>query len=257
MRNTLILVAAAAALTSTVMADVVIDFNELAYKSGNYYNGADGSGGFAAHGATLNNAYTDWGGGYYSWSGFAYSRASDTTTMAYGTDGEFSAITGSGIGGTGSYLVGYVSAYSGDAAPTITLPQPTAVKEISITNDTLTYLAIGNGLYGARAFTASDWLRLTITGVDATGGERSVNVALATGTDRLSTWQAVDLTSLGDAVKALRFSMTGTDNDPMFGLNTPAYFAADNLVVAAVPEPTAMAVVGLVGLLLYRRSCQA
>ncbi len=42
-------------------------------------------------------------------------------------------------------------------------------------------------------------------------------------------WRQIDLSGLG-AVKSLRFSMAGSDQSD-YGLNTPAYFAVDNIVV--------------------------
>ncbi|HMO36139.1 MAG TPA: DUF4465 domain-containing protein, partial [Gemmatales bacterium] len=52
----------------------------------------------------------------------------------------------------------------------------------------------------------------------------------------------VDLSGLGAGTSALTFELTSSDVGP-FGMNTPAYFAMDNLVVA-VPEPGTMALVG-------------
>ena len=65
-------------------------------------------------------------------------------------------------------------------------------------------------------------------------------------------WSSVDLTPLGNNVTKLRFELSSSDNG-MFGMNTPAYFAVDNLV--AVPEPSAMFLltIGLFGLYGTRR----
>jgi hypothetical protein len=51
-----------------------------------------------------------------------------------------------------------------------------------------------------------------------------------------ATWEWFDLTPLG-TVDRVEFEFTGSDMGP-FGLNTPRYFALDDLTVAAVPEPT-------------------
>ena len=69
----------------------------------------------------------------------------------------------------------------------------------------------------------------------------------------LTDWAWVDLTSLGDQVSQLGFTLTSSDNS-RFGMNTPAYFAIDNLVV--VPEPSVAALVLLgscVGWYRHRR----
>ncbi|MBK8019077.1 MAG: DUF4465 domain-containing protein [Betaproteobacteria bacterium] len=51
----------------------------------------------------------------------------------------------------------------------------------------------------------------------------------------LEGWQRIDLTSLG-MVSSLSFSMDSSDKGD-FGINTPTYFALDDLTVTAVPEP--------------------
>ena len=52
--------------------------------------------------------------------------------------------------------------------------------------------------------------------------------------DAVSEWTWVDLTSLGPNVSRLEFQLESTDVGD-FGMNTPAYFAIDNLTL--VPEP--------------------
>ncbi|MFO0958794.1 MAG: DUF4465 domain-containing protein [Isosphaeraceae bacterium] len=57
----------------------------------------------------------------------------------------------------------------------------------------------------------------------------------------VNTWQTVNLASLAGAT-TLRFGITSSQNDPTYGVNTPAYFAADNFTfVTAVPEPASLA----------------
>ncbi|NEP06841.1 MAG: DUF4465 domain-containing protein [Okeania sp. SIO2G4] len=49
-------------------------------------------------------------------------------------------------------------------------------------------------------------------------------------------WSLVDLSPLNAATK-LSFALASSDNDPQFGLNTPPYFALDNLILhKSVPE---------------------
>jgi hypothetical protein len=48
-------------------------------------------------------------------------------------------------------------------------------------------------------------------------------------------WEWFDLSGLG-AVDAIRFDFSGSDVS-QWGLNTPSYFAMDNLTFAPVPEP--------------------
>jgi len=44
-------------------------------------------------------------------------------------------------------------------------------------------------------------------------------------------WTYIDLTSLGVA-DSLSFALSSTDNDPTFGMNTPAYFCMDNFITS-------------------------
>jgi len=62
----------------------------------------------------------------------------------------------------------------------------------------------------------------------------------------------VDLTALGSNVAKLAFTVSSSDSSA-FGVNTPTYFAVDNVVVA--PEPTAglLSGVGLALLAATRR----
>ena len=84
-----------------------------------------------------------------------------------------------------------------------------------------------NGNDYAKALTESgDYLTITVT----TDKGMSMNIDLARDGNILSNWKEVNLAGLGK-VKSLTFNMTG--NDEAYGyLNTPAYFAFDNVVVA-------------------------
>jgi hypothetical protein len=57
----------------------------------------------------------------------------------------------------------------------------------------------------------------------------------------LRDWRTIDLAPLTAAAK-LTFALQSSDVGP-FGANTPAYFAADNLLINVVPEPSAWALV--------------
>ena len=103
-----------------------------------------------------------------------------------------------------------------------------------------------NGENYTKKFEQGDWFKLTITGLNADGETTgTVDFYLADLRSEnesehyiLNEWKWCDLSSLGE-VKRLEFTMSSTDNDPQWGMNTPAYFCMDNLGVTA-PVPTAV-----------------
>jgi hypothetical protein len=64
----------------------------------------------------------------------------------------------------------------------------------------------------------------------------------------VNTWNTVDLSSLAGS-ESLVFGLESSQNNPTFGINTPAFFAADNFTVAttSVPEPSSW-MLGLAGI---------
>lgn len=223
----------------------ISNFENLALAPESYWNGSDGSGGFTSGDAFFVNTYNTT---YGSWDGFVYSNKTDTTTPGYGN--QYSAVTGGGVDGSANYGVSY---HWGSSV--ITFEQDSVVTGAFFTNTTYAYLAMLNGEFPATAFGQDDWFKLTITGKNADGvTTNAVDFYLADGTNIVNEWTWVDLADLG-VVASLEFSLSSTDNDPMWGMNTPAYFAIDNLTTA-VPEPATMALLGL-GMLVMRRKQNA
>lgn len=217
------------------------------------------AGGFASGGAFFNNSYDpQWG----TWAGFALSRETDATTPGFGN--QFSAAAGGGAEGSAQYAVGFVDSFM-PFLPAITLPTGEAVLSLAITNTIYAALSMRDGDFFAKKFggangTDADWFLLTITGRDvglaATG---QVNFYLADyrfsdpAQDYIvDEWTTVDLSSLGAGTAQVEFTLSSSDNG-MFGMNTPAYFAVDN--VKTVPEPGAAGLIllGLAGLAARRR----
>jgi hypothetical protein len=265
-KNALIHLAGGCAVLSLLAVPAlatVIGFEEFAgppYELGpeSYWNGADGSGGFASGGALFNNSYTDWGGGLYSWGGWAVSNTTDVTTPGY--ENQYSAYTGVGADGSAFYGVGFVDPFS-DIYPIIELPAGAVLESAWVTNTTYAALSMRDGDAVAKKFGGGggsdpDWFKLTITGLDEAEtplGEVEFYLADYRFDDGaedyiLDDWATVDLSSIASARK-LTFDLSSSDVGP-FGINTPAYFAFDGFTF--VPEPSAVVLVGLT-ILVSRR----
>ncbi|MFD0895566.1 DUF4465 domain-containing protein [Luteolibacter ambystomatis] len=212
-----------------------------------------------ANQVTFHNTYNS---SFDSWSGFARSNTTDTTTPGFGN--QYSSIAGGGSGGSATYGVGYYSAY--DPQPTIIFDGYRGfVESIDLTNITYAALSMQDGDAFAKKFggvdgTDPDYLLLTISGYAGDALTGTVNFYLAdfrssnSAEDYIVTdWRTLDLSSLG-WVNELRFSMTSSDVGA-FGINTPTYFAVDNLQFVPEPSTAVLAFAGLAPLLRRKRAC--
>lgn len=237
-----LLLALALGLAGPASAVRVVDLEDVgaALPPESFYDGSDGAGGFVSRGVLFENHFDPTFG---SWEGFSYSNVTDNTTPGFGN--QWSAFPGSGAEGSPTYAVGFALTFVLPEAR-IVLPEPAPVRSAAVANTTFAALSMRDGDAFAKKFggpdgTDPDWFRLTITGRDAAGVPTgSVEVYLADfrfddpALDFiLDGWTTVDLSPLG-TVKALGFSLDSSDVGP-FGMNTPAFFALDDLVV--VPEP--------------------
>lgn len=191
-------------------------------------------------------------GGFYS--GFAISNTVDTTTPGF--TNQYAAYPGSGSGGSSNYLI------SSGAESSVTASL--LIESVDIANTTYTAIATqgddGNGIpspFIAGPLADFDgYLDLIITGSSSASSGNQIVVSLAdyrNGADFLSDdWRTIDVTALQS--NQLTFSFDGSDVGTS-GLNTPAYFAIDNVVLSAVPEPSALAITlsGISGFFLRRR----
>jgi hypothetical protein len=204
-------------------------FEDLSLASESYWNGSDGTGGFSSNGIFFNNNYDP---NYLSWAGFAYSNRTNTIINDWGNS-QYNAITGGGAEGSKNYCVGYYNVFP-TFLPTVTFPDEEEVVGAYFTNTNYAYYSMLNGDAFAKKFEQGDWFKLTITGRDAQGAiTRTIDVYLAEDANIVNTWKWKDLGSLG-RIKSLEFSLSSTDNGP-WGMNTPAYFCMDNLVLLS-PE---------------------
>jgi len=219
----------------------------LALEPDTAWQGEDGSGGFTDHTVHFNNTYTDWGGGAFSWSGFAYSRINDTVTAGYAN--QYAVYTpGKDVSTTGNYAVAYDGGEWG--APVITLQHPATIYGFYVNNTTYAARSMLAGDWAAKKFGGAtgldpDWFKLTITAKNSAGlvlGKREVYLADFQFTDPrddyiLNDWTWVDLSSFGKAVKTLHFSLSSSDVGE-WGINTPTYFALDNLIFKTTSRGT-------------------
>jgi hypothetical protein len=200
---------------------------------------------FVSRSATFNNRYdTSFGG---TWSGWAYSNVVDTTTSGFGN--QYASFAGGGDNSP-QYAVAFQDFFT-PVTPAIDLPLGTRPTSVRITNTTYAAISMRDGDSFAKKFGGvtgndPDFFRLNISGYDALNAltgtveffladYRFTNNAL----DYIvSQWTTVDLSPLSNAVR-MTFSLDSTDNGA-FGMNTPAYFALDNLSLTPVPEPASL-----------------
>jgi hypothetical protein len=248
------IITSAIALSMATASAATVTFEGLLSGAGTYNNNAGASGAFAIGGASFSNSYDPVYG--YS-SGFAISNTTDTTTAGYLN--QYSAVTGSGAGGSPSYAISYSIANVKFATT-----QNLSGLGASITNTTYTGLSMQTGDDFAKKFGGllgndPDYLKLTISGF-ASGIATGTLVDFYLADFRfannsqdyiINKWTFVDFSALG-TVDEIRFSYASSDVG-QFGINTPTYFAMDNFL--AVPEPSAMVLglLGSLGLLSRRR----
>jgi hypothetical protein len=236
---------------AAVRADVVT-FEDLSVPPAGYFNGDPGglspgqsvSDPWASGGASFANTFGI--DGTYSfpyWTGFAYSNQAVVVSGTAKGDfaDQYQALPGSGFGSST-----YAIAYSDGA--TVTLPEAATVAGFRIANNAYAGLTMLNGdVYN---FTSplgpGGWFLVTATGSlgGTTTGSAEYYLADLRGVSPpgvLATWDWFDLSPLG-AVDTISFAFTGSDTSIIYGLNTPAYFAMDDLTFTPVPEPSAAAI---------------
>jgi len=248
MKTTLVIGLIMAMAAPALAIDATFEDVPLAPES--FYNGSDLAGGFNSGSFRFKTLFDTM---YGSWEGFACSNVTNNTTP--GWSNQYSAITGGGAGGSSNYGVGYVGFFG----PSKVNFHPTVLDGMFITNTTYAYLSMLNGDAFAKKFggddgTDEDWFLLTVTGKldSATVGTVEFYLAdfrFADSADDyiISDWTWVDVSSLG-TVDMLTFSLSSTDNGA-FGMNTPSYFAVDNVV----PEPAGISFLALGAAAMLRR----
>ena len=253
--------AAVAVCFATAVGAEVLNFDGKNTGPNHYYmpttdgdhSWTDGGGGFGLR--VWTNTWGD------SWAGFTYSDVNDVTNSGSGNQ---YAVFGDGRdrSDSGVYAVGYVDGYHG-YVPTISFASPSQVSRLFVNNTTYAALDMQNGSAFSKEFTTNDWFLLTIEGFDAGGSSLGTvdhyladYAGYADGDDKNqymdTDWTEVGLSSLGSNVSSLQFTLTSSDTGS-WGMNTPAYFAIDDVEV--VPEPGTVVLMGLgfAGMIRFRR----
>ena len=233
---------------------------------------------FNSGGVEFVNSYNyDFG----SWSSFAVSNETNTTTPGF--TNQFSVYAGSGAGGSANFGVGFgyddvnpnlfdpdpfdpTSVDDLQGLPTLYLPDGHSIISAMVTNTTYTALSMLYGDDFAKQFGGisgddEDYLLLSAYGIDANGQALEAGVELYLADYRfannsldyiLTDWVSWDLSPLAGAV-SLHFNLESSDVGD-YGMNTPAYFAMDNLVLEyadqPVPEPSTLALLASGGICL-------
>ena len=209
----------------------------LAPESFNY--GSSGSGGFIENGVVFSNDYNS---SWDSWNGFAISNTTDVTTPGYLN--QYSAFAGSGSGSS-NYAVYYPSGTISFAGQGVDLDS------LEITNTTFTAISMRDGdTYSKKFGSLTDANGIT----DGTNGEDYYKVWIFAHAENgrkidsvefyladfrftddaqdyiVNTWHSIDLSFITETVYSISFLLESSDNGA-FGMNTPAYFAIDNLTI--------------------------
>lgn len=225
-------------------AQIVSDFEDLLLPMpplGAYWDGSDSTGGFVSGGMYFPNHYT----GYWA-DGFAYSSVIDSVTSGY--TNMFAAKPATGFNGTSNY--GVVQVYPKAVARLNNVAPTMVIHGFYVTNGTYAYNSMRDGDTFARKFgdttgtnsglpqgSYPDFFKLTVKSF--VGGQLnndSVEFYLADfrfADDSLDyilkTWEWVDCSILA-VFDSLQFTLTSSDNGA-FGMNTPAFFCIDNVVI--------------------------
>lgn len=215
-----------------------LTFESYDLGTNDYYNGSDENGDIVINHFTLSNSYnSDWG----SWSGFAISKVQDVTTPGYAN--EYASFANGGANGSAKYGVYY--------GGTIEFNTPRIVTSLQVTNTTYTALSMRDGDSFAKQFgspnnaegdpdgtNGEDWFLLQIIPLDENDNLAGDTVDFYLADYRFAdnnddyivdTWETVTFNNV--VAKKLTFLLSSSDNGS-WGMNTPGYFAIDNLVAS-------------------------
>ena len=242
MKRFYILASAFLAVSSLKAQFTTVDFEDLTLPAvDTFYNGADGAEQFTSNSVVFGNSFEDFGT-YTVWSGFAYSNMTDNTTAGFGN--QYSAFAGSGASNSEKYAI-----YN--SVDTLFFPGVSNFGNASIVNTTYAGISMRDGDQFAKQFgspngadgqpdgtNGEDYFYVTVYGWDNTDNlvdSTEIYLADFRSTDAndhyiLDQWTDFDLSDL-DGSMYFTFGFTSSDVG-QWGINTPLYFAMDNLEYA-------------------------
>lgn len=194
------------------------------------YNWNDEGNTFLA--SELTNNYGDnkfWGGGH------VVSNYTDIDLTHGNYNYQLAVYAASGHNGSKNFCVHNGSVASGDTSskrPSFYFKDGTEriVDHMWVANTTYVVNAIVNGDGQSPAFGQGDFLKVVAIGIDTDGKETGrCEIFLAKDTDYLKEWTKWSLASLGKVAR-IEFNVEGSKMGT-YGLNTPAYFAYDDVLV--------------------------
>lgn len=197
-----------------------------------FNNGKNNGGSIDFEAVVFRNNYNET---YNSWSGFAHSTMTDTTTSGY--QNQYAAITGSGLTDN-SYLT--ANTYGKTEINLPYVAEGNAISGFYVTNSTYAALSMLNGDKFAKKFGGDDgndpdYFRLIATGYDynnnITGYDTFYLADFRFDDNNLDyiidEWTWFDLSKLGDKLVKITCQLESSD-ESAFGMNTPGYFCLDN-----------------------------
>jgi hypothetical protein len=220
----------------------VVGFEDITVPVNGYIDSIGSTNIFSTTAFTFQSVYnTDYPGYFYLKKGFALSTLKDTVTI--GVKSKYAAYAGIGSGNSNTYIVSVGTSMF--KMPT----KATTLISLDITNTTFAALSMKNGDQFAKKFgsdknakgevdgtNGKDFLKVWIRGYAAGKIKDSIEVYLANFQSTnpsehyiQKSWKKVDLSKL-NPVDSVNFKLESSDNSP-YGMNTPAYFAIDNIII--------------------------